>query len=46
MNTTAPLMLGSATTNTNTLPTDSAPAYGTIYWAKYWNEDLGAAECR
>jgi len=21
-------------------------AYGTIYWAKYWNEDLGAGECK
>jgi len=21
-------------------------AYGTIYWAKYWDEDLGIGECR
>ena len=21
-------------------------AYGTIYWAKYWDEDLGAGECK
>lgn len=21
-------------------------AYGTIYWAKYWNEDLGVGECQ
>ena len=38
------LVLGSLATGT--LPSYVEEARGKIYWAKYWNEDLGAGECR
>ena len=38
------LVLGSLATGT--LPSYVEEARGKVYWAKYWNEDLGAGECR
>lgn len=30
----------------NSSSTEMVGAQGTIYWAKYWNKDLGAGECK
>lgn len=45
-NSSAPLCFGHFTTNTfNALSTVHSGIGGTVYWAKYWNEDLGHNAC-
>jgi len=40
----APLCLGNY--GTTGILSSAIPAKGTIYWAKYWPEDLGLGECK
>ena len=45
INSTAPLVFGYKTTTYSSTNTEKR-APGTIHWAKYWNEDIGVAECK
>ena len=45
LSTEAKLCLGALTTSSITSNTIT-DAYGTIYWAKYWDKDLSDGECR
>jgi hypothetical protein len=45
ISTDAKLVLGALSTNTIS-SNEITNAYGKIFWAKYWNYDVGAGECR
>jgi len=46
INTDAPLIFGALTFESSQKETSCVNGNGTIYYAKYWDEDLGAGECK